>query len=1604
MGGNSQTLPSGGAGNITISNTGSITIGSGLTINGGNFNITNSGSLTIASTITVNSGGSFLMNTSGTVNIGSGNNVLTVSGSGATATLNAGTLNINGPVLCNTSGTLTIAGATVNIPTGGTVSKSGNSIFQIVSTGTFNFSSGSVNVRSANGNTTLPDINIASNSGTITGGTFSVSNATITVSVVPTVYNFTVDNNGGTAVARLVTNSLSVSNNFTLTSGTFDAATNSLNTTIGGTLTLTAGTFSMAAGTLTLNGPAISVAAGTLSTTSATNLTFGGSDAGPLNIPSSVTALNNLTLNNTNGTPATLNVNASTLALSGNLAYTSGTIDMGTNILSTITGTISGTGTVKTANTSVSPLPSGKTWTGLVNYTATTGNQTIVQATYNNLQVDNSINTNSAGGNLVVNGTLTTTANGILDMTNAYTLTGTLSTITNNGTILTAVPTATSATPLAASKTWGGTGTVWYNGTGAQTVVAGNYNNLNLTAASSGDRTLSGTIGIASVFTPSTTGVHTVTGTTINFNGSGNQNIPAFSFNSLSASTGGTKTATGNISIASTFTIASRVVVDMATFAITGATLTTSGTSGSLKIQNTSSTPLPSGRTWAFSVEYNNANGAQTIMGGTYTTALVISNTNNTTSTGMNVLSNVVSTTVNGTLTLNTNANLALNAATLTLGSSSTISGSGTLSGAGAASSVAGANNGGTVNVTGFGQDIAAINFSTASTQASTLSNLNIGRIGSTITIGSCTSNTLTISGSIALNAGTLNDGGKTISVGGGSFVTTTNTSNGGAIHTGTGTLRYTRTNGNLTSGAGTFLSLGNVIMAGSGTQTMATTGATVTLTGALSFSTTNNIALGGNTLIIASTGSADVGNNQLTGSGTLTINGGFKTTNSSGIVGSVPTASVSLGASSSVEFASASAQTIDARVDYNNLNTSGGSTKSLAGNITVAGTLKIGSAGDKLSIGGNTLTLNGTVDGTGNGFITGSSTSNISVGGTGSVGTIMIDQGTDGTTNLLNNFTLNRTSAGAATLGNKLVISNVYTPTAGVLTTGGFLHLRSNSTNTARIAQGSSSGGYISGNITVERYLSANDNRAYRLLTSGVSTTTSINANWQEGQVNTAWGVNQPSPIAGYGTHITGTGGSANGFDVTLTNAASLNTYDPTSGGAWVPVTNTNVNTLDAKTGYLLFIRGNRDNANTLTTTTGSSDAILRATGTTLQGTQTFTNLAAAGNFSLVTNPYASPIDWETLYTHNSSNFENAVTVWSPNGGGRGSFVTIQNDGTVTGASGTNLSTILQSGQAFFVQTKAGVVGNPTLTVQETHKATTSNLDVFRAGNQTEQLNIQLKFLNNGTNFNADGVLAVFNNNYSNAVDSDDAEQIANWDEDVALGRNGKSLSIEKRMLADNDTLFLQINNVTKTSATYRWEVEPSNFNTPGLTAYLVDKFTGITSALSLSSVTVVSFTVTNDPLSKDQDRFYIVLKQTGALPALFSKVSAQEISNKQVQVQWQMLQETSLSHYIIQHSTDAVSFKTITQVAAQNQAIASYSFVHTNPVLANNYYKVIAVDKNGQQKSSSIVSVSLGSSTNSSFAIYPNPVQGDVLRYSLNKYQRAFTQLGCLMQKVIR
>jgi hypothetical protein len=666
-----------------------------------------------------------------------------------------------------------------------------------------------------------------------------------------------------------------------------------------------------------------------------------------------------------------------------------------------------------------------------------------------------------------------------------------------------------------------------------------------------------------------------------------------------------------------------------------------------------------------------------------------------------------------------------------------------------------------------------------------------------------------------------------------------------------------------------------------------------------------------------------------------------------------------------------------------------------MLGSQTVSNSLLL--TNGSLSIGANTLTLNGPVSGSGK--LKGSSVSVLTIGG--AAGTLNFEQ-TSAATRSLNDLTLN--TGATAVLGNALdVYGTIGLTSASLNLNAQNLTLKSNSANTARIAN--LTGSTLSGatNVTMERYIKlrspgtgdgiGNNGRAYRLLAPTVNTAGSIKANWMEGGMNTAIGTNI-NPVANFGTQITGSGGNVNGFDVTASNSSSL--YN--AANAVTPTYSTvgsTAGTLNALTGYFLYLRGDRSmNMQVpLGANMPTSHTTLRTTGMLVTGTvNSFTNsFTGGGALNLVTNPYPSPIDW-SLVQPACTNVTTSYTLWDPNFGTRGGFVTVTTGGVASSGSATQF---IQPGQAFFVESSGGI---STVSIQESHKSAGNNNMVFIVNAPpVESFRTELYF-NEPNSFRriADGVVAIYDNNYSAAVDSNDAKEINNWDENIAIAREGKHLAIEQRpVIATRDTLPLFMNNMKQQA--YEFEFTPSVFTNIGLKAELLDNYLGTRTLLSVTSAVVVPFTVTADSGSFANNRFIVLFGPSTTLPIDIITIKAQAKNlpagqgGKGVQVEWTTRTETDMDRYEVERANDAMQFSRHNTNAAtgNNNLPVNYSWLDAAPEQGNNFYRIKAIGKSGGIKYSSIVKVTIGNAK-PSISVAPNLVTNNEIALQLTNLNK--------------
>jgi len=324
------------------------------------------------------------------------------------------------------------------------------------------------------------------------------------------------------------------------------------------------------------------------------------------------------------------------------------------------------------------------------------------------------------------------------------------------------------------------------------------------------------------------------------------------------------------------------------------------------------------------------------------------------------------------------------------------------------------------------------------------------------------------------------------------------------------------------------------------------------------------------------------------------------------------------------------------------NTATLGSSGAAVVNGLTLnSGAAVIVNAGSTLSLNGN-LINNGSISGAGTTELTGTTAQQIS--GYGKMANVTIS---------------NIAGVSMASMADSLSITGTLAVLSGTFNTMGTLIIVVDSDGTGgRIGQ--LTGGHITGNVIMKQWIPSG-RRAYRFWGHPFST-------------------NIPLSQLGQYIDVTGTGGSANGFTNTRTNAPSAFWYDThcanaslTSDPGWIPfltatpnatLTPTDSNFIKPTEGIRIMIRGSKGqgldglpycpDATTIcqygTINTGNINIPIR-------------NYGAGRAYNQISNPYPSPVDIGTIINNAASNDEilgSLYYVWNPYIGTAGAYQNI--------------------------------------------------------------------------------------------------------------------------------------------------------------------------------------------------------------------------------------------------------------------------------------------------------------------------------------------------------
>ncbi|MCC7532650.1 MAG: T9SS type A sorting domain-containing protein [Bacteroidia bacterium] len=523
-------------------------------------------------------------------------------------------------------------------------------------------------------------------------------------------------------------------------------------------------------------------------------------------------------------------------------------------------------------------------------------------------------------------------------------------------------------------------------------------------------------------------------------------------------------------------------------------------------------------------------------------------------------------------------------------------------------------------------------------------------------------------------------------------------------------------------------------------------------------------------------------------------------------------------------------------------------------------------------------------------------------------------------------------------------------------LISNGLLTLVSTATHTASIGELIGSADVV-GSVTSQRYVPA-ITRRYRMISPNTS-----NFTYNEIKDN---------------IFVTGQGGAANGFDVSNPNSASIYSFQESlvGGRGWKAVTNIN-QTLNAGKGVIIYIRGDRSLPAPQWYTAPyvpQNEVTLDFKGTINKGnispaiTYSSTGSIEDDGFNLVGNPYPSAIDWSFITKQNLSAY---FYVFNP---------------STNGYEAKNGSEKIASGQAFFVHAisaNPSITFTESSKTSETpvsyFKTATNPLTVKMISDSLNSDFAKLEFKSTasyGFNVNEDA-LKFYNSaiNVGFVIDGKETQintipalsSVADTFTLFVYAPNGNyRLAISNFMqIPDSKGIFLKdlaLNTLTnlRTNPIY-------NFNTSTATGGSGNRFLLIITS-QMGAVPVEFVSIQANPIEKTND-------------VSIHWITASEIDNEKFEIERSF--NNSNFETIGKVQGAGTSKVTNSYLFVDSDAISKAKTKDSKII----YYRIRQTDYSSKNRLSNIVAVNIGNQINEiNNSIYPNPAKNFTVIKSLN------------------
>ena len=109
--------------------------------------------------------------------------------------------------------------------------------------------------------------------------------------------------------------------------------------------------------------------------------------------------------------------------------------------------------------------------------------------------------------------------------------------------------------------------------------------------------------------------------------------------------------------------------------------------------------------------------------------------------------------------------------------------------------------------------------------------------------------------------------------------------------------------------------------------------------------------------------------------------------------------------------------------------------------------------------------------------------------------------------------------------------------------------------------------------------------------------------------------------------------------------------------------------------------------------------------------------------------------------------------------------------------------------------------------------------------------------------------------------------------------------------------------------------------------------------------------------------------------LPVELLTYTAYSIGNNKVSIDWEMTNEEKIAHFEVESSIDGVNFKSLQSVSVSDSVGYKYHVLDENPVIGNNYYRLVVFEDDGSVKYFETKLVRIGNEITDKISLFPNP-----------------------------